>query len=93
MPNPKRPAYPAEFRAEAARLARSPGRTVVGVARDLVVARESVRRRARQAEIAAGRADGLTTEEREEVRTLRPRGHPGETGERDPVAWAALIEP
>ena len=25
MPNPKRPAYPAEFRAEAVRLARSPG--------------------------------------------------------------------
>ena len=73
MPNPKRPAYPAEFRAEAVRLARSPDHTIEGVARDLGVARESVRRWAKQAEIDAGRAEGLTTEERGELRTLRRR--------------------
>jgi transposase len=73
MPNPKRPAYPLEFRVEAVRLARAPGHTIEGVARDLGVARESVRRWAKQAEIDAGRADGLTTEEREELRTLRRR--------------------
>ena len=42
MPNPKRPAYPVEFRAEAVRLARVPGHTIEGVARDLGVARELV---------------------------------------------------
>jgi len=77
MPNLKRPAYPlefrVEFRAEAIRLARAPGHTIEGVAHDLGVARESLRRWAKQAEIDAGRADGLTTEEREELRTLRRR--------------------
>jgi len=73
MPNPKRPAYTAEFRAEAVRLATSPGHTIDGVARDLGIARESLRRWMKQAEIDAGRAEGLTTEEREELRTLRRR--------------------
>lgn len=73
MPNPKRPSYPADFRAEAVRLARSPGHTFEGVARDLGIARESVRRWAKQADIDTGRAEGLTTEEREELRTLRHR--------------------
>jgi transposase len=73
MPNPKRPPYPAEFRAEAVRLARSPGHTYEGVARDLGIARESVRRWAKQADIDAGRAEGLTTEEREELHALRRR--------------------
>jgi transposase len=73
MPNPKRPPYPADFRAEAVRLARSPGHTYEGVARDLGIARESVRRWAKQADIDAGSGDGLTTEEREELRTLRHR--------------------
>ncbi len=73
MPNPNRPPYAAEFRAEAVRLARSPGHTFEGVARDLGVARESVRRWAKQADIDAGRAEGLTTEEREELHALRRR--------------------
>lgn len=73
MPNPNRPPYPAEFRAEAVRLARAPGHTLEGVARDLGVARESVRRWARQADIDAGRAEGLTSEERQELATLRRR--------------------
>ena len=73
MPNPNRPPYRAEFRAEAVRLARSPGHTFEGVARDLGVARESVRRWAKLADIDAGRAEGLTTEEREELHALRRR--------------------
>jgi transposase len=51
MPNPKRSPYPTEFRAESVRLARSPGHTMDGVARDLGIAKESVRRWVRQAEI------------------------------------------
>jgi ribosomal protein S14 len=47
---PEAPAYPLEFRAEAVRLARA-CHTIEGVARDLGVARESVRRWAKQAEI------------------------------------------
>jgi len=54
MPNPKRPAYPAEFRSEAVRLARSPGHTIDGVAHDLGMAIESLRRWIKQAEIDAG---------------------------------------
>ena len=73
MPNPKRPAYPLEVRAEAIRLTRAPGHTTEGVAHDLGVARESLRRWMKQAEIDVGRADGLTTEEREDLRTLRRR--------------------
>lgn len=73
MPNPNRPPYPAEFRAEAVRLARSPGHTFEGVARDLGVARESIRRWAKQTDIDAGRIDGLTSEERDELHALRRR--------------------
>lgn len=73
MPNPKHPAYPPEFRAEAIRLARSPDHTINGVARDLGIARESLRRWIEQAEIDGGHAEGLTTEEREELRTLHRR--------------------
>ena len=66
MPNPK-PPYPLEFRAEAVRLARSPGNTIRKVARDLGVANESLRRWVIQAEIDRGDSPGLTTDERAEL--------------------------
>jgi transposase len=91
MPNPKRPAYPAEFRAEAIRLARSPGHTIDGVAHDLGIARESLRRWIKQAEIDAGRAGGLTTEEREDLRTLRRRVRVIEEERTRPVKAAAFF--
>lgn len=69
-PNPRRSGYPAEFRAEAVRLARSPGHSMESVARDLGVSRESIRRWGKQLDIDAGRRDGLTSEERDELRTL-----------------------
>jgi transposase len=70
MPNPK-PPYPPEFRAEAVRLARSPGHSIRQAARDLGIASESLRRWVIQAEIDHGDSPGLTTDERAELTRLR----------------------
>ena len=66
-----RPPYPAEFRAEAVRLARQPGHSMREVARDLGIANESLRRWVIQADIDAGTAEGLTSDERAELTRLR----------------------
>ena len=64
--------YPPEFRAEAVRLVRASGKPVAQIARQLEVAHETVRAWVRQADLDDGlRQDGLTTEETEEMRTLR----------------------
>jgi len=69
-----RPSYPPEFCAEAVRLVRSDGKSIPKIARDLGVAEQSLRNWVRQAEIDEHRrSDGLTTEEKEEVRRLRRR--------------------
>ena len=60
-----------EFRSEAVKLAREPGNTMRSVARDLGVSYESVRKWVHQADVDEGRKEGLTTEEREELRRLR----------------------
>lgn len=66
------PPYPAEFKAEAIRLARSGNRTVTGTARELGINHETLRGWVRQASIDDGeRRDGLTTEEVAELRKLR----------------------
>ena len=67
-----RPPYPPEFRAEAVRLVRQSGKSIPGIARDLGVSDQSLRNWVRQADLDTGvRSDGLTTEEREELRRLR----------------------
>lgn len=66
-----RPPYPAEFRAEAVRLYRSSGRSLRDVCQDLEISTESLRAWVKQADIDEGQAEGLTTEEREELRRLR----------------------
>ena len=63
--------YPPEFRAEAVRLAREPGRSMRQVAQDLGIAKESLRRWVIEADIDAGTAEGLTTDERAELARLR----------------------
>jgi transposase len=60
-----------QFRARAVELARSGGLSKARVARDLGVNPETLRLWVKQAEIDAGRRDGLTTDEKAELARLR----------------------
>ena len=66
-----KPPYPAEFKEEAVRLARTSGKPVAQIARDLGVSFESLRQWAKQAAIDEGAREGLTTDERSELTKLR----------------------
>jgi transposase len=66
------PRYPPEFKREAARLVRSsPARSVAHIARELGVSDNYLRSWVKQFEIDQGEREGLSTEEREELRKLR----------------------
>jgi transposase len=65
-----RPPCPPEFRAEAVRLVRSSGLPLPEVARELGVSSQSLRNWLGQAQIDAGEREGLTSEERGELRRL-----------------------
>ena len=67
MPGP----YPLEFRREAVALLKSSAKTVPQLAGELGISPQSLRNWARQIEVDAGKAEGLTSEEREELRRLR----------------------
>ena len=68
---PKTPPYSPEFRAEAVRLLRSSGRSVPELARELGCSPQSLRNWSRQVDVDEGKADGLTSDECEELRRLR----------------------
>ena len=59
------------YKAEVIELCRTSGRSIASVARDLDLSETAVRRWVAQAEVDAGRRDGLTSAEREELARLR----------------------
>ena len=63
--------YPPEFRTEAVRLYRETDKSLREVSNDLGISVESLRKWVRQVEIDGGQREGLTTEEREELRRLK----------------------
>ncbi len=68
---PKTPPYSPEFRREAVRLLRSSGRSIPQLARELGCSPQSLGNWARQTDVNDGRAEGLTSDERDELRRLR----------------------
>jgi len=71
----KRRRFTQEFKEEAARLCKEGERSIGQVAKDLDLSETALRRWAEQYEVdqGAGRPEALTSEEREELRTLRRR--------------------
>jgi transposase len=68
--HPRR-AFTPEFKAEVVELCRRGDRSIGQVARDLDLTETAVREWVRRADVDAGRREGLTTEERQEVARLR----------------------
>ena len=67
-----RPPYPEEFKREAIELVRMTGKSARQVATDLGISEVSLRNWIKQADRDAGRRpDGLSSDEREELRRLR----------------------
>jgi transposase len=67
MPAP----YPMDFRREAVALLKSSGKTVPQLASELGVSPQSLRNWARQLDVDEGRREGLSSDERDELRRLR----------------------
>ncbi len=70
-PRRKRRAFTREFKAEVVALVRQGERSLPTICREMDLSETAVRRWVEQAAIDAGAKDGLTTEEREELRRLR----------------------
>ena len=66
-----RRSFTPEFKAQTVELVRTSGKSVGEICRDLDLTETAVRRWVAQADVDAGRRDGLTTAEREELTRLR----------------------
>jgi len=67
----KVPSYSQEFRRRAVELLESSGKSVPVLARELGVSPQTLRNWTRQTEVDQGRREGLTSDERDELRRLR----------------------
>jgi len=67
-----RPPYPEEFRREAVELVRQ-GRPIRDVAESLGVSQQTLRNWSKQVDIDAGHREGLSSDEKEELKQLRRR--------------------
>ena len=86
MPGP----YPLEFRREAVELLMRSGKSVPVLASELGVSPQSLHNWARQLDIDEGKAQGLSSDEREELRRLR-RENRVLTEEREILKKAAVF--
>jgi len=67
-----RPPYPEDFRREAVELVRR-GRSIRDVAESLGVSQQTLRNWTRQVEVDAGVREGVSSDEKEELKQLRRR--------------------
>ena len=68
---PKTAPYSKEFKREAVQLLRSSGRPIAQLAKELGVSPQSLRNWASQRDVDDGKAEGLSSTERDELRRLR----------------------
>ena len=68
---PKTKPYSEEFRREAVRLLQSSGRSVPQLAAELGCSPQSLRNWSRQVDVDEGKAEGLSSDDRDELRRLR----------------------
>jgi transposase len=68
---PRTRKYPIELLDRATRVVFESGRPIAHVAADLGIPSETLRKHVRRVEVDEGRREGLTSEEREEIKKLR----------------------